>query len=116
QFMQDVGDRLAKATVRGDQGKDHHEIKLGLINDLVESGEIKSKYNKQAGILLRALLDNGKQFLLEEEIKKMILGLVVSRELKTKQEPWVVWQYYRPQFIKDGYVLRGKAPRKLRKE
>lgn len=116
QFMQDVGDRLVKAAVKGDQSKDHHEIKLGLIRELIESGEIKAKYNKQASILLAALLDYGKQFLLEDEIKRMILGLVASRELKTKQEPWVVWQYYRPQFIKDGYVLRGKAPRKLRKE
>lgn len=115
-FMQDVGDRLVQPAIRIDKTKEHYELKISAIGELVESGEIREKYNRQASLVLTALYENGKQFLLEDEIKALILRLVADRQLKTKQEPWVVFQYYRPQFIKDGYVIRGRAPReKLRK-
>lgn len=108
QMLQDIGDRLAVARVKTDTPKEQYEFKLGAMNDLrADEENYKEKYNNQSRILFEAILENGKQFMTEDEVKKLIYTLVANRELKTKQEPWTVWQYYRPQFMKDGYVLRG---------
>lgn len=114
EFIQDVGDRLTAPMMSGTraQTKENYELKLGLMSELMNDEEaFKEKYNKQARTVFRALYDNGKQFLNEDEIKKLIFTLVANRLLKTKQEPWVIFQYYRPEFIKDGYVVRGRAPK-----
>lgn len=115
EFIQAVGDRLTKPRIQVmGKPKEHYELKLALMKDAVENGTVQEIYNKQARTLFLALLDTGKEFLNEEEIKKLIYGLVAARALKTKQEPWVIFQYYRPQFINDGYVVRGGKPRKSR--
>ena len=101
-FLQDVGDRLRQVQVKTDRKAEHYELKLGPMNDLVSDPEaFKEKYNTQARTVFSALLNNGRQFLEEDDIKKIILRLVADRVLKTKQEPWTVFQYYRPQFIKE---------------
>jgi len=113
-FLQDVGDRLSTPQMSGTkaQTKENYELRLGLMNDLVSDEEkFKNQYNNQARTVFVALLDHGKQFLNEDEIKRIILMLVANRQLKTKQEPWVVFQYYRPQFIKDGFIVRGRQPK-----
>jgi hypothetical protein len=110
-FIQDVGDRLStpRMQVMGTP-KHNYQLRLADMDKLYEDTEaFKNKYNKQARCVFTALLNEGKEFLTEEEIKKVIYRLVAARELKTKQEPWVIFQYYRPQFIKDGYVIRGRA-------
>lgn len=114
QFLQDTGERLVAPQMSGTkaQTKEKYEFKLSLMKELIQSeDEYKEKYNNQARIVFSALHDHGKQFLNEDEIKRIIYNLVANRMLKTKQEPWVIFQYYRPQFIKDGYVIRGRAPK-----
>lgn len=118
EFLQDVGDRLTRPRdqVMG-KPKENYQLRVVDMRNLVADTEaFKEKYNKQARIVFQCLLDTDKEFLTEEEIKKAIYGLVATRTLKTKQEPWVIFQYYRPQFIKDGYVLRGGKPRQSRKQ
>lgn len=106
-LLQDIGDRV-RAPQQTQLTKEHYELKRAQMQELVDDEvAFKEKYNNQARKIFRALLESGKQFLLEDEIRRIILELVVRRELKTKQDPWVVFQYYRPQFIKDGFVLRG---------
>lgn len=109
QLLQDVGDRVRAPQIRVESGKkkDHYELKLLSMREFADSEEFKSTYNKQARTLFLALLDADKQFMTEDEIRKLVLGLVASRQLKTKQDPWVVFQYYRPQFIRDSFILRG---------
>lgn len=116
EFIQDVGDRLSAPRMVSDKTKEHYELKLGLMRDAVENGTVADTYNKQARTVFHALLNSGKQFLSESEIKQLIYRLVADRQLKTKQEPWVIFQYYRPQFIKDGYVIRGREPKNSRQE
>jgi hypothetical protein len=118
EFVQDVGDRLStpRMAVMGNP-KENYQLRVVEMTKLSGDEEaFKNKYNKQARTVFRALLDTGKEFLTEEEIKKAIYRLVAERALKTKQEPWVIFQYYRPQFIKDGYVVRGRKPKTSRKE
>lgn len=113
-FLQDVGDRVASVEAGGMKNettatKENYELNRLEIQRLMEDGEaFANKYNKQARTVLNALFESDKQFLNEDEIKRLIYRLVADRQLKTKQEPWVIFQYYRPQFIKDGYVVRGK--------
>jgi hypothetical protein len=113
EFLQDVGDRLSTPQMSGTkaQTKEHYELKLGLMSELIGSEDYKKKYNNQARTVFTALFENGEQFLKEDDIRAIILNLVVRRQLKTKQDPWVVFQYYRPQFIKDGYIVRGRQPK-----
>lgn len=114
EFIQDVGDRLRAPQMSGtkSQTKENYELKLGDMQKLIsDTDAYKEQYNNQARIVFSALVDNGEQFLGEDQIKRLILSLVVERKLKTKQEPWVIFQYYRPQFIKDGYIIRGRAPK-----
>lgn len=112
EFIQDVGDRISAPRMESTKTKENYEFKLGDMNNLALDEEaFKEKYNNQARTVFMALLNNGKQFMNEEDIKRLILTLVAQRALKTKQEPWVIFQYYRPQFIKDGYIVRGRAPK-----
>lgn len=114
EFLQDVGDRLIAPQMSGTkaQTKEKYELKLAAMHQLMDDEEaFKEQYNNQARIVFRALFDHGKQFLNEDEIKRIIFTLVAERKLKTKQEPWVIFQYYRPEFIRDGYVIRGRAPK-----
>lgn len=108
-LMQAIGDRVEAPTQEVQRSKEHYELKLDKMRELVADPEYKKVYNKQARTVFEALLAEDKQFLIEEEIREIILSLVAQRRLKTKQEPWVIFQYYRPQFIKDGYVIRGNA-------
>lgn len=112
-FIQDVGDRLTAPRMEASKTKENYEIKMDAVADLVADEErFKNTYNKQARTVLLALFNNQEQFLSEEQIKRIIFQLVAERELKTRQKPWVVFQYYRPQFIKDGFIVRGRAPKK----
>lgn len=112
QLLQDIGDRLETPIIRTEKTKEHYEFKLQLMRDLVEDPQaFKELYNNQARTVFTALLDSGRQFMSEEEIKRLIFGLVGDRKLKTRQKPWVIFQYYRPEFIKNGHVIRGRAPK-----
>lgn len=109
-FLQAVGDRLSKPrmVVMG-KDKENYQLNVGAMLQLMgDEVAFCDRYNKQARTVFTALYDGGKEFLTEDEIKKLIYRLVADRQLKTKQEPWVIFQYYRPQFIKDGYVVRGR--------
>lgn len=111
QFLQDVGDRVQKPRMQAaTKTKENYELKFDLMYELISDEEaFKEKYNNQARKVFTALYNNGSQFLLEDEIKKIIYTMVAERQLKTKQKPWVIFQYYRPQFIKDGYIVRGRS-------
>ncbi|HEX9430812.1 MAG TPA: hypothetical protein VF944_10585 [Candidatus Bathyarchaeia archaeon] len=121
QFLQDIGERLSVPQNGGMQNdsvatKENYELNLGEMQKLTEDEEaFKNMYNNQARTVFTALFNGGKKFLDEDEIKKLIYTLVANRALKTKQKPWVIFQYYRPQFIKDGFIVRGKRrPKKTR--
>lgn len=114
EFIQDVGDRLMAPMMSGtkSQTKEKYELKLGEMKKLIfDEKAFKEKYNNQARTVFEALYYNNEQFLNEEEIKVIILGLVAERKLKTRQKPWVIFQYYRPEFIKGGFVIRGRVPK-----
>ena len=110
-LLQAIGDRLMKPTMAAStKTKENYELKFKEMNELISDEEtFKNKYNKQARTVFLALFNHGKQFLLEEEIKGIIYRLVADRQLKTKQKPWTIFQYYRPQFLADGYMIRGRA-------
>lgn len=110
EFIQDVGDRLVAPQMNMTvKVKENYELKLGKMKELIDDEKaFKETYNKQARTVFQALFEIGEQFITEDQIKKTIYTLVAERRLKTKQKPWVVFQYYRPQFIKDGYVIRGR--------
>jgi hypothetical protein len=118
QFLQDVGDRLQAPSTGAGLTKDNYELKFPLMHALASDEKaFKLKYNNQARRVFTALLENGRQFLQEDEIRRVVYGMVVDRELKTKQDPWTVFIYYRPQFIKDGYIVRGlERAKKVRKQ
>lgn len=111
EFIQDVGDRLKVVNLDTTiKVKENYELKLGPMGKLIGDWEtFKKTYNNQARAVFCALYEYQEQFLTEDQIRKIIYNLVVERKLKTKQEPWIIFQYYRPQFIKDGYVIRGRG-------
>ena len=114
QLLQDVGERLSVPSTGGSKNdstatKENYEFRLGDMTALISDEDaFKDKYNNQARTVFEALWHKNEQFLDEDQIKKLIYTLVANRALKTKQKPWVIFQYYRPQFIKDGFVIRGK--------
>lgn len=111
-LLQDVGDRLSTPRISTDKSKEHYEIKMGLVGKIISDEELfKKKYNNQARTVLLALYNKNEEFLDETQIKKLIYDLVANRSLKTRQKPWVIFQYYRPLFIKDGLIVRGRQPK-----
>lgn len=112
EFAQAVGDRLSTPRLGADKTKQNYQLKLGDMRVLMENEKLfKEKFNNQARIVFTALFDNDEELLTEDRIKKIIYRLVADRQLKTKQEPWIIFQYYRPEFIKSGYMIRGRQPK-----
>lgn len=106
-MLQDIGDRV-QAPVEKTKGSSRtYEFKLAEMKAFTESDDYEERYNNQSRVVFEALLNERRQILTEDEIRTIIYGLVASRRLKTRQEPWIIFQYYRPMFIKDGYVVRG---------
>lgn len=62
----------------------------------------------QALIVHRAILDyhasSGKEYITEGDVKDLMTNLRDSGKLKTKQDPFRIFQYYRPALIKAGLL------------
>lgn len=111
EFFQAVGDRVAKLSIHQTKSRFHYELHLDKMKRLVyDEVEFKNTYNKQQRAIFSRLCEFPSPYLLEDEIRKMMFELVAARRLKTKQDPWLIFQYYRPQFIKDGFISRGSDP------
>lgn len=64
-------------------------------------------YPRQAQQILNALIARDKAISLESDLEQMMNELVANRTIKTKQDPWRLFQFYRPQFIDDSLIQRG---------
>ena len=88
--------------------KTFYEINLDYLRPLAENVAVyKATFNRQARTILSELVSRGKRYYEEEEFRLMMNELVASRTLKTKQDPFLIFQYYRPTFIDYGIVSRG---------
>lgn len=109
QYMQRVGDRVVRLFITKTKSKEHYELKLDKMKALIADTEVfKKTYPKQARLILEALSNQPSPYMLEADIEKLMNFLVAQGKIKTKQPAWRLMQFYRPQFIKDGYILRGQ--------
>lgn len=65
-----------------------------------EDGDVEAKIGKTGIVFLGALFATGKTEITEAEFE----ALVREMEIKTKQDKWKVWQYYRPKLVKAGWI------------
>lgn len=107
-FMQRVGDRVKKLSVAQTRSKDHYFLNLVRMRELISDEEtFKKSYPKQCRVIINRLSKYETPYVLESELERMMLNLLATGQLKTKQDPWLIFQYYRVQLIKDGLVARG---------
>lgn len=89
----------------GTKAGDNYRIELDLIQ-AAKLGEYRG-YPRQAAIILDALLRAGQQYYHEEDLLLLMNQLVGSGTIRTRQDPWRIFQYYRPQMIDDNIIIRG---------
>jgi hypothetical protein len=107
-FMQRIGDRVIKLSVCQTRSKDHYEINFNKIKSLMADEEkFKDSYPKQCRIIIERLSRYESPYQLEEELQLMMKNLVAFGHLKTKQDSWLIFQYYRKQLMDDGLISRG---------
>lgn len=110
-LIQRVGDRVVRLSVSQAKSKDHYELNLPKLRELVASEDFKKAYPKQCRIIIERLSRYESPYQLESELERMMKNLVSSGQLRTKQDAWLLMQYYRPQLIKDGLIIRGDEGR-----
>lgn len=107
-LMERVGDRVIRLSTQFVRSKEHYEVVGKKIQDLMADEELfRDSYPKQARIILDALNRQESPYLLEADLMKLMNHLVAQGKLKTKQDSWRIFQYYRPQFIDNGLLVRG---------
>lgn len=106
-LIQRVGDRIIRLSVTQTRSKDHYELNLTKMRELVASEGFKKMYPKQCRVIIERLSRYDSPYQLESELERMMKNLFVSGQIKTKQDIWLIFQYYRVQLIKDGLVTRG---------
>lgn len=107
-FFQRVGDRVTRLSIQQTRSKDHYELHINKMKALIADEQAyKEKYPKQARIIFTRLAQETTPYILEKDLELMMNGLVALGQLKTKQPAWRIFQYYRPQFIDDGFISRG---------
>lgn len=102
----EVGDYVKTAGLvqSGKQMQRHlYEFNIKKITEKVETW----RYPRQARIILKAVLATNSAYHSEDELQKLMLNLIATGQLRTKQDHWRVFQYYRPQYINDGFLIRG---------
>lgn len=55
-------------------------------------------------ILTRAIKDNGGEYVTEEDLKKAVVKAAEEKTLVTRQDPWRIFQYYRPTLLRMGLI------------
>ncbi len=107
-FMQKIGDRVTRLSVNQTRSKDHYQIDLKKLRSLIaDEAAFKAAYPKQCRIIMERLAKYDSPYQLESELNRMMINLVATAQLRTKQDPWLIFQYYRVQLIKDGFIQRG---------
>jgi hypothetical protein len=100
-----VGDRVVRVSAGQASPKSHYYLNRETLAQVVD-GNVTG-YPKQARVIATALYDLGVTYVEEDALRKMMLRLTTSGQLKTKQEPWLIFQFYRAKMIKDGLFSRG---------
>lgn len=108
-LIQRVGDRIIRLSTSQTRSKDHYELNLPKLRDLVASEGFKKAYPKQCRIIIERLSRYESPYQLESELERMMKNLVASGLLRTKQDAWLIMQYYRKQLIDDGLISRGES-------
>ncbi len=105
-LLQRVGDRIYRVVPVQTRPKECYDVNLDLIQNLEASDDFKKAYPKQCRVIISALKKVGPTPL-ERQLKDMMLNLVATGQLKTKQDPWLIMQFYRKKLIDAGIISRG---------
>lgn len=106
-LIQRVGDRVVRLSVSQTRSKDHYELNLQKMRELVKLEGFNKLYPKQCRVIIERLSKYESPYQLESELERMMKNLIVQGTLKTKQDPWLIFQYYRKQLMDDGLFSRG---------
>lgn len=107
-MIQRRGDRVHRLRPTGVKNKDHYDIDLDYLRSLtVDAGIFKATFNKQQRAILSEFMRRGRRYYLLGEIKTMMYEIVANRQMKTKQDAFLIFQYYRQDFISKGAMTVG---------
>jgi hypothetical protein len=106
-LMLRVGDRVTEAATIQRADRSQYHVRRDKIALILDDEEALKAYPRQCKLILTALYELKDEFVHEDKIKRMMTELALYGGLKTKQDPFLIWQYYRVQLVKDGLVSRG---------
>lgn len=106
-LMLRVGDRINQVTTTQRQSREEYQIYHDKIRALLADEEAAKAYPKQCKQIMSALLDVKEEFVHESRLKKMMSELVVYGGLRTKQDPFLIFMFYRKRLIDGGLLSRG---------
>lgn len=106
-LIQRVGDRVVRLSITQTRSKDHYQLNIPKMKALIASENYKKSYPKQCRAIIERMSEYDSPFQLESELERMMKALVVYGKIKTKQDAWLIFQYYRKQLMDDGLFSRG---------
>lgn len=108
-LMHRVGDRIQRAGGSKIKSKEHYTINVPKLDVMCRDEAAMKAYPRQCRVIILALWDLDEPYVLESTLKRMMLELLASGKLKTKQDSWLIFMFYRKQLIDDGIITRGNT-------
>lgn len=106
-LMLRVGDRITQVTTTQRQSREEYQLYHDKIRLLLADEDAIKAYPRQCKQIMNALLDIKEEFVHVSRIRKMMSELVVYGGLKTKQDPFLIWQFYHKRLSDAGLFSRG---------
>lgn len=106
-LMLRVGDRITEAATIQRADKTQYHLRRDKLALLLDDADALRAYPRQCKLILTALYDLKDEFVHEDRIKRMMTELALYGGLKTKQDPFLILQFYRKRLIDDGLLSRG---------
>lgn len=72
--------------------------------EILTTGDVNVKMSPQAITILKSMFELKKNIVSEQELFDMMNVPVMIEKLKTKQNPWKIFQYYRKTMVDAGFL------------
>lgn len=106
-LMMRVGDRITEAATIQRADRSQYHIKRDKLALLLDDAEGMKEYPRQCKQILAALYDLKDEFVHEDKLKRMMIELALYGGFKTKQDPFLIFMFYRKRIIDAGLLSRG---------
>lgn len=106
-LMLRVGDRITEAATIQRADKTQYHLRRDRLLALIDDADAMKQYPRQCKLIIQGLYDLKDEFVTEDRLRRMMTELTVYGGLKTKQDAFLIFMFYRKRLIDAGLFSRG---------